>query len=65
MTLREGPFANDQVSAVFGKLLPDYEPILRRAAECVATKGTDSFSLLSDIRRKCVEALRYRSLPAR
>lgn len=59
MPLREDQFTGEQVTAVFDNLLPDYEPIRRRVAERVGAKGTDSFSLLSEIGRDCVGALQF------
>ena len=54
LPLREDQFVGEQVIAVFDNLLPDYGPIRTRVAERVGAKGTDAFSLLSEIGRDCV-----------
>ena len=59
LPLREDQFVGEQVIAVFDNLLPDYGPIRTRVAERVGAKGTDAFSLLSEIGRDCVGALQF------
>lgn len=59
LPLRETRFLGDKVTAVFENLLPDSKPIRTRVAERVGAKGTDAFSLLSEIGRDCVGALQF------
>lgn len=59
MPLREGAYRGEQVTAVFENLLPDSQPLLRRAAEKVGAAGTDAYSMLSAIGRDCVGALQF------
>jgi serine/threonine-protein kinase HipA len=59
LPLRETRFIGDKVTAVFENLLPDSKPIRTRVAERVGAKGTDAFSLLSEIGRDCVGALQF------
>lgn len=59
LPLRETRFLGDKVTAVFENLLPDSKPIRNRVAERVGAKGTDAFSLLSEIGRDCVGALQF------
>jgi len=59
LPLREDAFKGEPVAAVFENLLPDSDIIRRRAAEKVGAKGTDAFSLLSQIGRDCVGALQF------
>lgn len=59
LPLRERRFIGDPVNAVFENLLPDSKPIRTRVAERVGAKGTDAFSLLSEIGRDCVGALQF------
>lgn len=62
LPLLQTRYSGDQVLAVFENLLPDSKPIRTRVAEKVGAKGTDAFSLLSEIGRDCVGALQF--LPA-
>lgn len=59
LPLREDAFRGERVSAVFENLLPDSEMLRRQVAERVAAKGTDAYSLLSQIGRDCVGALQF------
>lgn len=59
LPLRETRFLGDKVTAVFENLLPDAKPVRTRVAERVGAKGTDAFSLLSEIGRDCVGALQF------
>jgi len=59
LPLRETRYLGDRVTAVFENLLPDSKPIRTRVAERVGAKGTDAFSLLSEIGRDCVGALQF------
>ena len=59
LPLREDAFRGDRVVAVCENLLPDSEIIRRRVAEKVGAKGTDAYSLLSQIGRDCVGALQF------
>ncbi len=59
LPLREDRYVGAPVIAVFENLLPDNEPIRRRVAERVGAKGTDAFSLLSEIGRDCVGAMQF------
>ena len=45
--------------AVFENLLPDSDVLRMRVAEKVGAKGTDAYSLLSQIGRDCVGALQF------
>lgn len=59
LPLRETRYLGDRVTAVFENLLPDSRAIRTRVAERVGAKGTDAFSLLSEIGRDCVGALQF------
>jgi serine/threonine-protein kinase HipA len=59
LPLREDAFRGERVVAVCENLLPDSETLRRRVAEKVGAKGTDAFSLLSQIGRDCVGALQF------
>lgn len=59
LPLRETRYLGDRVTAVFENLLPDSKAIRTRVAERVGAKGTDAFSLLSEIGRDCVGALQF------
>ena len=59
LPLREDAFKGDRVMAVFENLLPDSDDLRRRVAERVGAKGTDAYSLLSEIGRDCVGALQF------
>src|SRR5713101_6176106 len=57
LPLREDAFKGDPVVAVFENLLPDSDVLRRRVAEKVGAKGTDAYSLLSQIGLDCVGGL--------
>ncbi|MEI6782426.1 MAG: type II toxin-antitoxin system HipA family toxin [Verrucomicrobiota bacterium] len=59
LPLREDAFRGERVVAVCENLLPDSEILRRRVAEKVGAKGTDAYSLLSQIGRDCVGALQF------
>lgn len=59
LPLREDAYYGERVLAVFENLLPDSEMLRRRVAEKVGAKGTDAYSLLSQIGRDCVGALQF------
>jgi serine/threonine-protein kinase HipA len=59
LPLREDAFRGERVVAVFENLLPDSDILRRRVAERVGAKGTDAYSLLSQIGRDCVGALQF------
>ncbi|HZL43135.1 MAG TPA: type II toxin-antitoxin system HipA family toxin [Verrucomicrobiae bacterium] len=59
LPLREDAFKGEPVVAVFENLLPDSDVLRRRIAERVGAKGTDAYSLLSQIGRDCVGALQF------
>src|SRR5438105_7464392 len=59
LPLREDAFKGKPVAAVFENLLPDSDVLRRRIAEKVGAKGTDAYSLLSQIGRDCVGALQF------
>src|SRR6266498_3252148 len=59
LPLREDLFRGERVAAVFENLLPDSDSLRRRVAERVGAKGTDAYSLLSQIGRDCVGALQF------
>lgn len=59
LPLRETRYLGDRVTAVFENLLPDSRAIRTRVAERIGAKGTDAFSLLSEIGRDCVGALQF------
>jgi len=59
LPLREDAYHGERVTAVFENLLPDSEMLRRRIAEKVGARGTDAFSLLSEIGRDCVGALQF------
>ena len=62
LPLREDAYRGERVTAVFENLLPDSELLRRRLAEKVGARGTDAFSLLSEIGRDCVGALQFISV---
>jgi serine/threonine-protein kinase HipA len=57
--LREDAYKGEPVVAVFENLLPDSDLLRKRIAEKVGAKGTDAYSLLSQIGRDCVGALQF------
>ena len=59
LPLRKSRYLGDPVVAVFENLLPDSRAIRTRVAEHVGAKGTDAYSLLSEIGRDCVGALQF------
>ncbi|MFZ4778397.1 MAG: HipA domain-containing protein, partial [Terrimicrobiaceae bacterium] len=59
LPLREDAFRGEPVVAVFENLLPDSDKLRTRVAEKVGAKGTDAYSLLSEIGRDCVGALQF------
>jgi serine/threonine-protein kinase HipA len=59
LPLREDAYKGERVVSVFENLLPDSEILRRRVAEKVGAKGTDAYSLLSQIGRDCVGALQF------
>ncbi len=59
LPLREDAYKGERVVAVFENLLPDSEQLRQRVAEKVGAKGTDAYSLLSEIGRDCVGALQF------
>jgi serine/threonine-protein kinase HipA len=59
LPLREDPYKGEPVVAVFENLLPDSDLLRKRIAEKVGAKGTDAYSLLSQIGRDCVGALQF------
>jgi serine/threonine-protein kinase HipA len=59
LPLREDAFRGAPVVAVFENLLPDSDVLRMRVAEKVGAKGTDAYSLLSQIGRDCVGALQF------
>ncbi len=59
LPLREDAFKGEPVAAVFENLLPDSDVIRRGVAEKVGAKGTDAYSLLSQIGQDCVGALQF------
>jgi serine/threonine-protein kinase HipA len=59
LPLRDDAYKGERVSAVFENLLPDSDTLRRRIAERVGAKGTDAYSLLSQIGRDCVGALQF------
>ena len=59
LPLREDAFDGEPVAAVFENLLPDSDVLRKRVAEKVGARGTDAFSLLSQIGRDCVGALQF------
>jgi len=59
LPLRKNRYLGDPVIAVFENLLPDSRAIRTRVAERVGAKGTDAYSLLSEIGRDCVGALQF------
>lgn len=59
LPLRDDAYKGEHVAAVFKNLLPDSEMLRRRVAERVGAKGTDAYSLLSQIGRDCVGALQF------
>lgn len=59
LPLREDAYRGERVTAVFENLLPDSDMLRRRIAEKVGARGTDAYSLLSEIGRDCVGALQF------
>ncbi|MGH7968553.1 MAG: HipA domain-containing protein, partial [Limisphaerales bacterium] len=59
LPLREDAFKGERVVAVLENLLPDSDDLRRRVAERVGARGTDAYSLLSQIGRDCVGALQF------
>ncbi|MEI6492014.1 MAG: type II toxin-antitoxin system HipA family toxin [Verrucomicrobiota bacterium] len=59
LPLREDAYRGEPVVAVFENLLPDSDKLRTRVAEKVGAKGTDAYSLLSEIGRDCVGALQF------
>jgi serine/threonine-protein kinase HipA len=59
LPLREDAYKGEPVVAVFENLLPDSDLLRKRIAEKVGAKGTDAYSLLSQIGRDCVGALQF------
>ena len=59
LPLREDAYRGERVTAVFENLLPDSDALRRRIAEKVGARGTDAYSLLSEIGRDCVGALQF------
>lgn len=59
LPLRDDAYKGERVATVFENLLPDSEMLRRRIAEKVGAKGTDTYSLLSQIGRDCVGALQF------
>ncbi len=59
LPLRDDAYKGERVAAVFENLLPDADVLRRRIAEKVSAKGTDAYSLLSQIGRDCVGALQF------
>jgi serine/threonine-protein kinase HipA len=59
LPLREDAFRGERVAAVFENLLPDSDSLRRQVAQKVGAKGTDAYSLLSEIGRDCVGALQF------
>ena len=59
LPLREDAYRGERVTAVFENLLPDSDVLRRRIAEKVGARGTDAYSLLSEIGRDCVGALQF------
>lgn len=59
LPLREDAYRGERVAAVFENLLPDSDALRRRIAEKVGARGTDAYSLLSEIGRDCVGALQF------
>ena len=59
LPLRDDAYKGERVAAVFKNLLPDSDMLRRRIAERVGAKGTDAYSLLSQIGRDCVGALQF------
>lgn len=59
LPLREDAYRGGPVAAVFENLLPDSNMVRKRVAEKVGAKGTDAYSLLSQIGRDCVGALQF------
>ena len=59
LPLREDAYRGEPIVAVFENLLPDSDVFRKRVAEKVGAKGTDAYSLLSQIGRDCVGALQF------
>lgn len=59
LPLREDAYCGERVTSVFENLLPDSDVLRRRIAEKVGARGTDAYSLLSEIGRDCVGALQF------
>jgi serine/threonine-protein kinase HipA len=59
LPVREQAYRGEPVVAVFENLLPDSEALRKRVAEKVGAKGSDAYSLLSEIGHDCVGALQF------
>lgn len=59
LPLREETFSGEVVSNVFENLLPDSLEIRERIAARKQAKGSDAFSILSEIGRDCVGAMQF------
>lgn len=59
LPLRETAYRGEPVNAVFDNLLPDSDRLRQQIAERVGARGRDAFSLLAEIGRDCVGALRF------
>jgi len=59
LPLREDAYRGERVRAVCENLLPDSEALRRRVAERIGAKGSDAYSLISEIGRDCVGALQF------
>ncbi len=59
LPLGDERYTGARVTAVFENLLPDSAPIRTRVAEQVGARGSDAFSLLSEIGRDCVGAMQF------
>ncbi|MDX5594385.1 type II toxin-antitoxin system HipA family toxin [Pseudovibrio sp. SPO723] len=59
LPLRPDAYTGEVVTAVFENLLPDSELLRRQVAERVGARGTDAYSLLTQIGRDCVGALQF------
>jgi len=59
LPLREDAYRGERVRAVCEHLLPDSEALRRRVAERIGAKGSDAYSLISEIGRDCVGALQF------
>ena len=59
LPLREDAYRGERVLSVCENLLPDSEALRRRVAERIGAKGSDAYSLISQIGRDCVGALQF------